>query len=250
MFVQQGGTAASAHDRARELSHLRQAIRRNPAVESNYMDLGSLLLRAGNFSEAAIVLDAARSRFPNNAQAALSAGVAYHRLQRFSESVAAFLDAGHLDPDAEQPIAFLDSLADSWGDRKADVVALFTLYAKRHPRSALAHLALGRATADADVLRTAVELNAKSAEAYFELGLALEANKHFPAAAEAFQRAAELDPRDPVPHYRLARLYARTGNSSKAMAENGLHDKLAIQEKARLHARHSGTKHVKLALQP
>src|SRR5437763_14766530 len=105
MFAQQGGAGLSS-DPVRAVLELQEAIRRNPQVESNYTDLGNLLLGTQNFSEAALVLEAARARFPKSAQAALSAGVAYYGLRRFTDAVAAFIDAGRLDPNAEQPIAF------------------------------------------------------------------------------------------------------------------------------------------------
>ena len=250
LLLQQGGAALSQSDPAQAVIALQQAIRKNPEIESNYTDLGNLLLRTQNFSEAAVVLETARSKFPKSAQPALSAGVAYYGLRRFPDAVAAFLDAGGLDPDAEQPIAFLSRLAANWGEKKSEVVTLFSSYAKRHPTNALAHLALGRATADADALNAAIKLNPKSAEAHFELGVVLEARKDFPAATKAFERAAELAPKNPVPHYRLARLYARAGNSAKAEAERALHEKLAAEEKARLDERQAATKHLNLTVRP
>jgi cytochrome c-type biogenesis protein CcmH/NrfG len=250
LFLQQGGAAPSTSDPARAVIELQEAIRKNPDVESNYTDLGNILLRTQNFGEAALVLEAARSKFPESAQAALSAGVAYYGLRRFSDAVAAFLDAGKLDPDAEQPISFLSRMAETWGNLKSDVIDLFSSYAKRHPRSALANLALGRATADAAALQRAIKLNPKSADAHFELGVVLEAGKDFPAATKAFERAAQLAPKNPVPHYRLARLYARAGDSAKAEAERALHEKLAAEEKARLDARQAATKHLDLKVRP
>ena len=250
MFLQQGGAAVSPADPANAVIELQQAIRNNPHVESNYTELGNLLLRTQNFSEALVVLETARSKFPKSAQAGLSAGVAYYGLRRFPEAIAAFLDAGRLDPDAEQPVAFLNRMSDNWGDRKPEVVAMFAAYVKKHPRSALAHLAFGRATANAEALRTALKLNPKSAEAHYELGVVFELKKDFPSAIESFKRAAELAPRNPVPHYRLARLYARTGKPEKAEAERAVHEKLGAEEKARLDAQQAATKHLKLTVRP
>jgi tetratricopeptide (TPR) repeat protein len=249
MFVQQGGAVASS-DPARAVVELQEAIRKSPEVESNYTDLANVLLRTQNFSEAAIVLETTRSKFPKSAQAALSAGVAYYGLRRFSDAVSAFVEAGKLDPEIEQPIAFLSRMAETWGNRKSDVIDLFSSYAKRHPRSALAHFALGRATADTAALKTAIKLNPKLADAHFELGVVLEANKDFPSATKAFERAAELAPKNPVPHYRLARLYARAGDSARAEAERVLHERLAAEEKARLDARQAATKHLDLKVRP
>jgi tetratricopeptide (TPR) repeat protein len=249
MFVQQGGAAASS-DPARAVIELQEAIRKNPEVESNYTELGNLLLRTQNFSEAIVVLEAARTKFTYSAQAALSTGVGYYGLRRFADAIAAFIDAGKLDPDAEQPIAFLNRMPESWGSRRDDVVALFTAYAKKHPKSALAHLALGRATRDAGELRTAIGLNPKLADAHVELGAVLESARDLPGAIAAFKRAAALAPQNPVPHYRLARLYSRTGDSAKADQSRALHEKLSAEERARLDERQAATKHLKLTVKP
>jgi len=41
------------------------------------------------------------------------------------------------------------------------------------------------------------------------------------------RRSIELSPNDPVPHYRLARLYDRLGKTAEARAERELHARLA-----------------------
>jgi tetratricopeptide (TPR) repeat protein len=245
LLAQQGGAAVSS-DPAQAVIQLQKAIRQNPEVESNYIELGHVLLRTQNFNEAALVLEAARARFPRSAQAALSAGVAYYGLRRFDDAVTAFLDAGRLDPDAEQPIAFLYRLPENWGARKDDVIQMFSGYVKRHPESAVGHLALGRASSDDSVLRTAVRLNPKSADAHIELGSVLEVKRDYAGAIASFRKAADLAPRNPVPHYRLSRLYARTGATERAEAERALHEKLSAQEKAELDRRQAATKHMDL----
>jgi cytochrome c-type biogenesis protein CcmH/NrfG len=199
LLAQQGGAAVSS-DPAQAVIQLQKAIRQNPDVESNYTELGHVLLRTQNFNEAALVLEAARVKFPKSAQAALSAGVAYYGLRRFDDAVVAFLDAGRLDPDAEQPIAFLYRLPENWGDRKDDVVHLFSGYVKRRPESAAGHLALGRASEDVAELRTAIRLNPRSSDAHIELGSVLETKRDFVGAIAAFRKAADLAPRNPVPH--------------------------------------------------
>lgn len=246
MPIQTGRAAADFTDPARAVVELQEAIRKNPDLESNYTDLGNVLLRTQNFSEAVLVLEAARSKFPQSAQAALSSGVAYYGLRRFQDAVAAFVDAGRLDPTVEQPIAFLARMRETWGDRKAEVIGLFEDYAKRHPRSALGHFALGSATGSAAELQHAIRLNPRFMEAHLELGSVLEKERDFPGAIAAFERAAQLSPRNPVPHYRLSRVYARTGDSARAEAERALHKKLAAEEKAELDRRQAATQHLNL----
>jgi tetratricopeptide (TPR) repeat protein len=246
-----GQSGAAPNDAPAEaVVRLQAAIRENPRNESNYTELGNLLLRTQNFGEAALVLEGARKQFPESAQAALSLGVAYYGLRRFEDAVSAFLEAGRLAPDAEQPIAFLSRMAENWGARKPDVVALFRGYVQHRPQTALGHFALGRATGDASELQHALRLQPRMAEAHNELGIVLEAQRDFPGAIAAFQRAAALAPRNPVPHYRLSRLYARTGDSSRAATERALHEKLAAEEKAELDRRQAATKHLKLKVRP
>jgi len=249
MLAQQGGAALSSSP-AQAVVELQDAIRKNPQIESNYTDLGNVLLSTQNFSEAALVLEAAKARFPGSAQVALSLGVAYYGLRRFPDSVAAFLDAGKLDRNAEQPVAFLSRMSENWADRKDDVVRLFTAYAKNHPGNALAHFALGRATADAAELRQAIKLNPRIADAHMELGAVLETQRDLVGAIAAFRRAAELGPKNPIPHYRLSRLYARTGDAARAEAERALHEKLSAQEKAELDRRQAATQHLQLTVRP
>ena len=249
MLAQQGGAAPSSSP-AEAVVELQDSIRKNPQVESNYTELGNLLLSTQNFNEASLVLEAAQSRFPSSAQAALSLGVAYYGLRRFPDAVAAFLDAGRLDPAAEQPVAFLNRMYENWGDRKDQVIGLFTTYAKDHPRSALAHFVLGRATGDAGELRRSIELNPRVPDAHIELGSVLEKQRDYAAAIAAFRRAADLAPKNPIPHYRLSRLYARSGDSARADAERAFHEKLSAEEKAELDRRQAATKHLQLTVRP
>lgn len=248
-LAQQSGAdpqSATARNPAEAVIQLQKAIQANPRAESNYTDLGNVLLSTQNFQEAALVLEATRKRFPQSAQAALSLGVAYYGLRRFPEAVAAFLEAGKLNPSAEQPITFLNRTAEHWGDRKPDVVALFTAYAEKNPRSALAQFALGRATGDIEKVKLATQLAPSVPDGFIEMGGLLEAQRDFPGAIAAFRRAAALNPKDPVPHYRLSRLYARTGDSAKAEAERALHEKLSAGQKAELDRRQEQTKHLKV----
>jgi tetratricopeptide (TPR) repeat protein len=223
---------------------LREAIRAKPEVESNYTELGNLLLRTQNFPQAAAVLEAARRRFPASAQAALSLGVAYYGQRKFSEAVGTFLETGKLAPGIEQPIAFLARLQEHWGERRDDVVGLFREYVTRNPSSALAQFAFGKAAADTAALRRAIELNPRLADAHFELGILLETQRELAQAIGSFRKAAQLDPRRPDPHYRLARLYARTGDRAKADQERVLHEKLSAEEKAEVDRRQASTRHL------
>ncbi len=242
LWAQEG--AVSFSDPAREAARLRQAIERQPEVEANYTGLGNLLLRTQNFPQAAAVLEAARARFPSSAQAALSLGVAYYGQRKFPEAVAAFIETAKLDGDIEQPIAFLSRLSEHWADRKDEITALFRAFVARQPSSATGQFALGKATAGSAALSRAIALNPRHGEAYFELGGVQEAARQYTAAIASFQKAAQLNPANPAPHYRLARLYARLGDKVGAERERGLHEKLLAAEKAEVDRRQAATRHL------
>ena len=239
----QDGALASS-DPAKASIALQEAIRREPERESHYTELGNLLLRTQNFPQAITVLEAARARFPRSAQAVLSLGVAYYGQRRFPDAVDSFVAAGRLAPEAEQPVAFLSRLQEHWSTRKPDVEALFQAFASAQPRNALGQFALGKLRADAVLLRRAVELNPRLVEAHFELATVLESQRDWPAAITSYRAAAQLSPRNPAPHYRLARIYARTGDKVKAEHERTLHEKLVAEERAEVERRQAATKHL------
>ena len=65
----------------------------------------------------------------------------------------------------------------------------------------------------ASLLKKASSLNPDIAEPHFELGVLLQRQRKFDAAAQEFERAAALEPSDPAVHYRLAQVYDRLGNA-------------------------------------
>jgi len=54
----------------------------------------------------------------------------------------------------------------------------------------------------------------------------LDQREKFEDAAREMRRSIELSPNDPMPHYRLARLYDRLGKTAEARAERELHARL------------------------
>ena len=234
----------------RAVIEYQKAVRLDPNTESHYTDLAHLLLRTQNFHEAIVVLEAARPRFPKSAQIPLSLGVAYYGQRRFGEAVGAFLGASKLDPDAEQPVAFLGRILEHAADRLDEVTACFAAFSERHPDHWLGHFLSGKAAGDEKSLRRSIALQPGYWESHFELGSVLEQrNRDLPAALVEYQEAARLAPKTPAPHYRLFRLYTRLGQAEKAASERALHEKLAAEEKAELERRQASTRHMELKVQ-
>lgn len=239
-----------AADPAQAVMQLQEAIRKEPGRESNYTDLGNILLGTQNFREAAMVLEAARNRFPESAQASLSLGVAYYGQRRFPDAVGAFLDAAKLDADAEQPVVFLGRIMEHGGERGEEIKSIFGAYAKRHPGNFLGHFLYGKAAGDPAALRRAIAIHPRYWESHFELGNLLERARDYSGAAGAYECAARAAPRNPAPQFRLFRVYSRLGQAAKAVEAKTKHERLTADEKAELDRRQGGTKHLNLKVQP
>ncbi|MBM3785481.1 MAG: tetratricopeptide repeat protein [Acidobacteria bacterium] len=239
-----------AGDPAQAVLQLQQAIRSEPGRETLYTDLGNVLLSTQNFKEAALVLENAKSRFPESAQVRLSLGVAYYGQRRFPDAVGAFLEAAHRDTAAEQPVAFLGRILEHAGPREEEVKSVFAKYAETHPANFLGHFLYGKAARDAAALRKSISLQPRFPESHFELGSLLEQNSDWKGAAAAFERSARLAPKNPAPQYRLMRVYARLGLDAKSAAAKLRHEALVAQEKAEADKRQAAAKHMDLRVKP
>lgn len=237
-----------SNDPARVVAELQAAIRANPLVEENYTQLGNVLLSTQNFREAILVLEHAREKFPQSAQAALSLGVAYYGARRFEDAVKGFIVASKLAPAVEQPVMFLGRVWEHVGPHEAEAVERFRAFVQAEPRSPLGHFLLGKATGDAAALRKSLTLQ-PTPDAHFELGQLLEQQGKYAAAAVEFEKCARLAPKFPVPHFRLFRLYTRLGQKEKAEAHRALHGRLEAAEKADADRRQGATKHLDLKVE-
>jgi tetratricopeptide (TPR) repeat protein len=237
--------ADSRLDLARvELEH---AVKLSPYEEAHHFDLAHLLLVRQEFQAAVQALEAARKIFDKSAQIELALGVAYYGQRRFSDAVDAFLRAATLAPEVEQPYVFLGRILNHAEAKLAEVTEKFAAYAAADPRShygyflhAKALAAQGAVEQAEPLLRKSIALHDRFWESHFELGLLLERRREFAAAATALERSIQLNPKNPSPHYRLARIYDRLGRPDDARLQRELHEKLSAEETAALRKRAGG----------
>jgi len=218
---------------------MRAAIQLNPYEESYYFEPARDLLKHNSPQEAIQVLEDGKKVFARSAQIELTLGVAYYSMRRFSDAVDAFLHVIRIDPGVEQPYVFLGRMLDQTASKLPDVTAAFAALAKANPQNYTADFLYGKALAfggkrdEAEpLLRKSIAENAEFWESHFELGGVLEAKHDFAGAAREFSRAAELNPKNPGVHYRLARVYDRLGKADEAKAEHALHERLTQEENA------------------
>jgi len=235
---------------------LQEAIRLSPYEEAYYFDLGYVLLMHQNFDAAIRILESARKVFDKSAQMELTLGIAYYGQRRFSEAVDSFLRASSLAPQLEQPHVFLGRILGQAGARLPEIIRQFAAFAAADPQNHLGYFLQAKALAvqgDADpeaetLLRKSIALQDKFWESRFELALLLEQKRDFAGAAAELERAVQLNPQNPTPHYRLARIYDRLGKSEQAQAERALHEKLAAEEKAAIQKHAAGLKRLELVV--
>jgi tetratricopeptide (TPR) repeat protein len=214
--------------------HLRIAWEGAKTDSTFAFDYSQALLRQQGFEKAAEVLSAALQAHPDDAQLVLALGVARYGERRFDDAMNAFLKVIRIDPQVEQPYVFLGKMLDQAGEHLADITAACEKWAALNPQNATALMVLAKARLAADpkdstaegLLHKAIDLDGRLWEAHYELGVLLEAKRDWPRAAAELKRSAELDGKQAMPHYHLARVYDRLGDAEKAKSERNLHETL------------------------
>ena len=203
--------------------------------ENDYFGLADLCLKHQFFESALDAASAGRRAFPKSAQLALIDGVALYGLRRFPDAIDAFLATIELDPGADQPYTFLGRMVEDAGDRLPRIQTAFAGFAHRSPDNYLSVFLYAKSLSTSDskqaeaLLLKSIALNDNFWGSHFELGVVLDEQHHFTEAAVEMKRAIELNPEDPVAHYRMARLYERLGKPDDARSERELHRKLAVK---------------------
>jgi GT2 family glycosyltransferase/Flp pilus assembly protein TadD len=175
LFAEADAAAARGEiDQAIEM--FREVARRAPADSAGLTRAGHLLLRVGRPGEARAVLDAALSRYPDNATAWFLIG-----------------EAQELEKDGDAA-------------RRA-----FKQVIRLRPNLPLAHSRLGRLSRDSGAVATAIpafreaaRLQPKNARRHAELAGILYEARLTEEAVTAFKRQTILVPEDPEGHYNIA----------------------------------------------
>jgi protein O-GlcNAc transferase len=167
---------------------------------------------------------------PEHFDAQFTLGRALYGIGNSGAATRAFRAALALKPFDARAMFFLATVLESAGETDAALVAYRDLVV-HHPEAADGHLGLGvllikRGGGDAQKgiqeLQTAVRIDPALYEAQVSLGRALLTRKLASESVEHLQRAAELAPNNPEPHYQLALAYRRLGQAAKAAEESAI----------------------------
>jgi Flp pilus assembly protein TadD len=235
--LEEPAKASSAAGTAEKLGGKNQVI--HQALGMFYFEFGQRLLQKQDFTQAANVLDGALRTHPKDPQLLLALGVARYGQRRFDDAADRFLQVIQVDPTIEQPYFFLGKMLDQAGPHLDQISKAYESWAARNPNNPQAQLLLAKARLVSDsqdtkaesLLEKSISLDATNWEAHYELGVLFAAKRSYREAAGELSRASELDPKQPMPHYHLARVYDRLGEAERAKAEREMHQALVSPQR-------------------
>lgn len=164
---------------------------------------------------------------PENFDANLTLGRAYFGNGNIISAVRFFRQAAVIQPNNLQAKFFLATALERNGDLQK-ALEQYRQVVKLNPNYAEGNLGLGvllinlegeKSVAGLNALQKAVSINGNLYEARITLGKTLVKLDQSERAVEHLQKAAELAPNNPEPHYQLALAYRKTGKKTEAAAE-------------------------------
>lgn len=209
----------------------------DPYGEGPIFRFAQAYLKRMDFAGAVATLEEGRSTFDKSAQLELALGVAYYGQRRFTDALDRFLRVMELDPMVPQAYAFSGRLLEHAGERLPVLQARYATYQRLAPKDAMGFILEAKVLLEQDgnshgskakeLLAKALSLDSGRAEAHFLMGRVLEGEKDLAGALREYERSVELDPKDPAPHFRLARLYQRQGKPEVAARHRRAHEELS-----------------------
>lgn len=216
--------------------------------ESNLFDWGSELLIHRTLGPAIEVFQHATERYPKSPRLVIGLGMALYSRGNYDEAVKALLQGADLDPSDPSCYLFLSKAYDSSPSQANEVIERFRRFAELQPRNARASyyyamsLWKGKRAQDPDLnlqqietlLKSAIALDPKLAEAHLQLGnLYSDQNKYAEAVPE-YEKALQLSPDLADAHYRLGQAYVRTGDKDRAQQQFQVYQQLRAEHLAEI----------------
>ena len=223
------------------------AAHKDPS-ESNLFDWASELLLHRTLEPAIEVFRNASDRYPNSARLAIGLGIAYYSRGLYDEAAKSLVRAADLTPTDPSCYSFLSKAYDSSPSQADEVIQRFRRFSELQPNNARAQyyyaLSLWKGKRAQDptldlaqieaLLRKAIALDPKLAEARFQLGNLLSDQTHYAEAIPEYVAALDSNADLPDAHYRLGQAYVHTGQKDKAQAQLALYQEQRAQHLADL----------------
>ncbi len=203
----------------------RRAIELDASVPQNHFNLALVELSEGHYADAVLPLETCVRLDPQNAEARLLLGRAYHNLNRTLPAIEQFKKALALQPGLPLAHYHLGYAYQSLGNRKT-ALEEFKMEVKRSPtfyesywRAGNIELERGHFDAAEALFRKGVSLKAQAYQAHYGLARVLLARKQFQEAEGELKEALRSNPNNVEVHYALARAYQGLGKHEEAQRE-------------------------------
>ncbi|TAM78773.1 MAG: tetratricopeptide repeat protein [Acidobacteria bacterium] len=225
------------------VSHMDRAIDLDPSRESNYLDVGMMLLHDNRYNGALVAGRKAVDVAPHSYKAYRFLGLAQYKLGELKAAEKTYAHAVELNPRDQQSLLGLASAQVDDG-RIDEAEATFGKAIAYFPKDANLYLQYGRmlltyrgangsrieARAVA-LLTRAIALDTSLAEAHYLLGNLDLTKGQTEKALPELELAVKLDPKPSGAHYALARAYLRLGRQEDGMEQMRLFQQLKATEK-------------------
>ena len=216
--------------------------------ESNLFDWASELLLHRTLEPAIEVFRQSAQRYPSSVRMAIGLGIALYSRGNYDDAVKSLLRAADLGPADPSCYFFLSKAYDSSPGQADDVIQRFARFSQLQPDNGQAFyyyamsLWKGKRAQDPSLerrqietlLRKAVALDPKLAEAHLQLGNLYSDQTQYAESIPEYARALELNPNLADAHYRLGQAYVHTGEKDKAQEQFQVYQKLRAQHLADL----------------
>jgi len=221
------------------------ACRAQPANEAFCADAALAAIRQQQFLEAVALLQPALEKSPDSVALLALLGLAQFRLGRYQEAIRNYASSLNRDPSVDASREGLGFLYYVTGDlEKARAVVEQGLlnpkadfYLAYLEAIVLYRLSPQLRTKANTALERAIKANSRFAPSYFQRGkIRMEQNDSAGALAD-FERAAALDPKYPLPFYKMAQIYARQGRVRESEAARHKFSALGNQREDEILAR-------------